>query len=362
MTTETETETTTKTEIDSGTFALEAPTLPALREALARTGAKPEHVRRILLAWMGRAPWAADAKCRYPAALERALPEVRSVLESIGRVECSDAESAKLLLAMRAGDFVEAVLLPREGLCVSTQVGCAVGCRFCMTGRSGLVRQLGSLEILAQVREGLRRMPGLSKIKFMGMGEPSHNLRAVMEALEFLGSAEGLAFAHKALTVSTVGDERLFEALERSPVKPALALSLHTTNDMLRRELLPRVARIPVEKLLDSALRYGDLAKFPVQIEWTLLSGVNDGLEEAERLAGLLKGRRAMVNYIDLNAVPGSDFSPVPESRAQELITVLRRSGTVATLRKSAARTVEGGCGQLRAVRLAGTARGASTT
>lgn len=349
-----------KTEIGTGAFVLEEFTLSALRIALKRAGAKPEHVRRILLAWMGRAAWAADSKCRYPAAVERVLPEVRAVLESIGRVECSDEESAKLLLAMRAGDFVEAVLLPREGLCVSTQVGCAVGCRFCMTGRSGLVRQLGSLEILAQVREGLRRMPMLSKIKFMGMGEPSHNLRAVLEALEFLGSAEGLAFAHKALTVSTVGDERLFEALARSPVKPALALSLHTTNDTLRRELLPRAARIPIEDLLERALRYGDLAKFPVQIEWTLLSGVNDGLDEAERLAGLLKGRRAMVNYIDLNAVPGSDFRPVPEVRAEELITVLRRSGTVATLRKSAARTVEGGCGQLRAVRLAESARGSA--
>ena len=157
-----------------------------------------------------------------------------------------------------------------------------------------------------------------------------------------------------------MGDERLFEALARSPVKPALALSLHTTNDTLRRELLPRAARIPVEDLLERALRYGDLAKFPVQIEWTLLSGVNDGLDEAERLAGFLKGRRAMVNYIDLNAVPGSDFRPVPEVRAEELITVLRRSGTVATLRKSAARTVEGGCGQLRAVRLAESARGSA--
>jgi 23S rRNA (adenine2503-C2)-methyltransferase len=143
------------------------------------------------------------------------------------------------------GMTAESVLLARDGLCVSSQVGCAVGCVFCMTGREGLVRQLGSAEIVAQVALA-RALRPVKKVVFMGMGEPAHNLENVMEAIDLLGTVGGIG--HKNLVFSTVGDPRVFERLASGRVKPALALSLHTTKAALRAELLPRApALTPIE-------------------------------------------------------------------------------------------------------------------
>src|SRR6185369_5505263 len=130
----------------------------------------------------------------------------------------------------------------------SSQIGCAVGCRFCMTGVGGLVRQIGSAEIVAQVALA-RTLQPVKKVVFMGMGEPAHNLANVMEAIEFLGTAGNIG--HKNLVFSTVGDERVFDSLPRGPVKPALALSLHSTRAELRAQLLPRAPRISPEDLMD---------------------------------------------------------------------------------------------------------------
>ena len=129
-----------------------------------------------------------------------------------------------------SGQTVESVLLPRDGVCVSTQVGCAVGCVFCMTGRDGLLRQLGSAEIVAHVFLARARRP-IRRVVFMGMGEPAHNLDNVLDAIELLGTAG--AIGHKNLVFSTVGDRRVFERLPQCDVKPALALSLHTTRACL---------------------------------------------------------------------------------------------------------------------------------
>ena len=150
---------------------------------------------------------------------------------------------------MADGQMVESVLLPRDGLCVSTQVGCAVGCRFCMTGKSGLIRQVTSMEILAQVVLA-RRMRAV-KVVFMGMGEPAHNLENVLEAIDLLGTEGGIG--HKNLVFSTVGDPRVFEALPRQRIKPALALSLHTTKAELRAHLLPRAPESRPKRWSNSA-------------------------------------------------------------------------------------------------------------
>jgi 23S rRNA (adenine2503-C2)-methyltransferase len=160
-------------------------------------------------------------------------------LQALGRVFAEHAGedgSARLLVELADGQTVEAVLLPRDGLCVSTQVGCAVGCVFCMTGRDGLKRQLGSAEIVAQVALARSRRV-VRKVVFMGMGEPAHNLDNVLEAIDLLGTLGGIA--HKNLVFSTVGDRRVFDRLPRAPVRPALALSLHSTRPALREQLLP---------------------------------------------------------------------------------------------------------------------------
>src|SRR5262249_24997334 len=182
--------------------------------------------------------------------------------------------SVRTLLRLADGLTVESVLLLRDGLCVSTQVGCAVGCVFCWTGREGLKRNLTSAEILAQVALARRRRT-VRRVVFMGMGEPSHNLAAVLEAIALLGR-EGKV-GHKNLVFSTVGDRKLFDRLARCEVKPAVALSLHTTDAALREQLLPRAPRVAPDELIDLADAYARRTTYPIQYQWTLLEGVNDG-------------------------------------------------------------------------------------
>ncbi|MCF0252911.1 MAG: radical SAM protein [Duodenibacillus sp.] len=327
-----------------------APSISAIREELLASGAKPLHVSQVLRAWAGLAPWEPSGNAHYPKAL---VPRVQALRERLAQVaeatavRSASGESVKFIVRLSDGRCVETVLLPRQAVCVSTQVGCAVGCLFCMTGRGGLVRQLASTEIVAQVLAARAERPDLKKVVLMGMGEPSHNMHAVREAVEFLGTVMG--FAHKELVVSSVGDRRLFEAMPAWQVRPAFALSLHTTDEAKRRTLLPRSAPVPVEELLERTLGYARLTKYPAQIEWTLIAGLNDSPAEVERLAQLLDPRWSMVNFIAVNPVPGAAFERPSNARMQDLITILRSRGIVATVRDSAAQDIEGGCGQLRA-------------
>ena len=304
------------------------PHLSELAAEWQALGAKPQHVRRIFLAWAGLAPWEARKGESFPKAVAEALPGIRERLDRLSHalpVRSAEAETVKLILGLEDGECVESVLLPRQGLCVSTQVGCAV----------------------AQYCEARRVRSDVRKIVLLGMGEPSHNPDAVCEAVEFFGNVCGLA--HKDIVVSTVGDHRLFDRLPALSVRPALALSLHTTDNALRRKLLTNSKDIPVETLLERTLDYADETGYPAQIEWTLMAGINDAPEQVERLADLIEGRYAMVNFIAVNPVEGSGFRRPESAHMQDLITILRRRGTVATLRDSAAQDIEGGCGQLRA-------------
>ena len=284
-----------------------------------------------------------------PQQVRNALPEISAELTALARLQATHQGqdgSARLLVELADGQTVESVLLPRDGLCVSTQLGCAVGCLFCMTGRDGLLRQLGSAEIVAQVVLA-RRLRTVKKLVFMGMGEPAHNLDNVLEAIELLGTAG--AIGHKNLVFSTVGDRRVFERLPRGLVKPALALSLHTTNAELRAKLLPRAPRIDPEELIELGEIYARATGYPIQYQWTLLEGVNDSDEEMERLVSLLTGKYAMMNFIPYNAINGLEFKRPSWERAAQLAGYLHQHGIVSRLRDSAGQDIDGGCGQLRA-------------
>ena len=321
------------------------------KEALAHLGAKTVHERAASRAVMGRAPSPDPGDARFPKRLRESWTNLRArwdaVLRLYSRHPGADGESERLLSLLADDEAIESVLLPRRGVCVSTQCGCAVGCRFCMTGRGGLRRQLSDIEIVAQAALARALRPETKKIAFMGMGEPSHNWRAVESALVFL--SEYGEFSRRDLVVSTVGDPRLFARLAAMELKPALALSLHTIDDAKRRHLLPNGCRMAADEVLEAALSYAEASAYPLQIEWTLLAGVNDGLDEARALAEKLRGRYAMVNYIPVNAIPEAGYARPGRERALELVKTLRRSGVVATLRDSAAQEVDGGCGQLSA-------------
>ena len=323
-----------------------------LRQTVRDLGAAPCHEGRVLRAWVqGRS---LDTKRRraedfLPLALRDELPGLFAELRGLARVHSEHADehgSARLLVELADGQTVESVLLPRDGLCVSTQVGCAVGCVFCMTGRAGLLRQLSSGEIVAQVVLARSRRT-VKKVVFMGMGEPAHNLDNVLEAIDLLGTAGGIG--HKNLVLSTVGDRRVFERLPQATVKPALALSLHTTDVGLRRRLLPKAPDIGPAELVELGEAYARRTGYPIQYQWTLLEGINDTDAELEGIAQLLAGKYAVMNLIPYNRIEGFDYRRPSWERAAEMARVLHRRGILAKLRHSAGQEVEGGCGQLRA-------------
>jgi 23S rRNA (adenine2503-C2)-methyltransferase len=323
-----------------------------LRRRLRGHGAKASHEQAMLKAWTHGLPLDSGrrrAEDFFPAPLRAALPALAADLAALASVrsEHPGADgSSRLLVALADGQAVESVLLPRCGLCVSTQVGCAVGCTFCMTGRSGLLRQLGSAEIVAQVALGrVRRI--VRKVVFMGMGEPAHNLDNVLDAIELLGTIGGIA--HKNLVFSTVGDMRVFERLPLGAVKPALALSLHSTFADRRAALLPRAPRIDPADLVALADGYSRKTGYPIQYQWTLLEGVNDGDDEVDRIAALLQGTYAVMNFIPYNTVEGLPFRRPSWERAAAMARTLHRRGVLTKLRHSAGQDVDAGCGQLRA-------------
>jgi len=323
-----------------------------LRERLRAAGAKPGHEQRVLRLWAQALPQDSgrrDVEDFMPKQLRAALPEIVSEFAGLARIASQHPGqdgSIRLLVQLADGQTCESVLLPRDGLCVSSQIGCAVGCRFCMTGRDGLLRQIGSAEIVAQVALA-RSLRPVKKVVFMGMGEPAHNLANVMDAIDLLGTAGNIG--HKNLVFSTVGDERVFERLPRGPVKPALALSLHSTRADLRAELLPRAPRIAPADLVEAGDRYARDTGYPMQVQWTLLDGVNDTAQEVEGLVRLLKGRYAVLNMIPYNSVPDLPFRRPAWDKAEALARELHSKGVLTKLRQSAGQDVDAGCGQLRA-------------
>jgi 23S rRNA (adenine2503-C2)-methyltransferase len=334
--------------------------LDTLRARLRALGAKPGHEQRLLRRWAHALPLDDGAKAgghRLPAALQAALPALAEELAGLARLHAEhpgEDGSARLLVGLTDGQTVESVRLPREGLCVSTQVGCAVGCVFCMTGQGGLLRQLGSAEIVAQVALARQRRP-VKKVVFMGMGEPAHNLDAVLDAIDLLGTAGGIG--HKELVFSTVGDLRVFERLPAGRVKPALALSLHTTHADLRARLLPRAPQVDPAELVALGERYARATGYPIQYQWTLLDGVNDGDDEVEGIVRLLAGKYAVMNLIPYNSVDGLDFRRPDWERAVAMARTLHRRGVLTKLRRSAGQDVDAGCGQLRARAASGASR-----
>lgn len=325
-----------------------------LHHRLAELGALPLHSGRILRAWLQGRPLDSgrrnqQAQDFLPLAVREALPQLVRELDGLVRLrsEHPGADgSARLLVELSDGQMVESVLLPRDGLCVSSQVGCAVGCVFCMTGKSGLLRQLGSAEIVAQVALARRFRP-VKKVVFMGMGEPAHNLDNVLEAIDLLGSEGNIG--HKNLVFSTVGDPRVFERLPRERVKPALALSLHSTRADLRQELLPKAPPIDPAELVELGERYARTVGYPIQYQWTLLAGINDGQEELDGILRLLKGKYAVMNLIPYNSLEADDYRRPAGERIVEMVRYLHSRGVLTKVRNSAGQDVEGGCGQLRA-------------
>lgn len=273
----------------------------------------------------------------------------------VSGVQASTDGTRKYLFGLEDGEGIESVLIPERDhytLCISSQVGCAQNCRFCLTARGKLRRNLSQGEILAQVRDIKNDLPDperLTNLVFMGMGEPLDNMDSLLGALEIITDSDaGLGFAARRVTVSTAGlVPEMLEFGRRSRV--SLAVSLNAADNDTRSRLMPINRRYPLEALLDACRRYPLPPGRRITFEYILIKGVNDSLEDAQRLCRLLQPIRCKVNLIPFNPHEGSAFErPSDETILVFQEVLLRRHFTV-IIRRSKGQDISAACGQLRA-------------
>ncbi len=275
-------------------------------------------------------------------------------LRIVERRESADG-TRKYLFALHDGCLIESVWIPdppRYTLCLSSQVGCALACRFCLTGTLGLRRNLTAAEIVDQVCQIQGDAAGHARVTnlvFMGMGEPLANYDAVLRAIQILSDPNGLAFSHRRITLSTAGlVPKLIQLGQDSPVN--LAVSLHAAEDRLRSELMPINRTYPLETLMEACRAYPLPPRKRITFEVVLLRDVNDSPDLARCLIKRLHGVRAKVNLIPFNPYEGSCFERPTEKRVLEFQEILQKAGLTAMLRPSRGADIRAACGQLAAV------------
>jgi 23S rRNA (adenine2503-C2)-methyltransferase len=259
----------------------------------------------------------------------------------------------KFLLELSDRRRIEAVFIPDTPamtFCISTQVGCAMACGFCLTGKMGLVRNLTAGEITGQVRvlaaaTGLRDTP--FNIVLMGMGEPLHNYDNTMKALRILHCEHGLAVSPRRVTLSTVGIVPALERLAREPLMPNLAVSLHATTDEQRSALVPPNRKYPLAAVVEACRRFPLKKRSRITFEYVLLADVNDTVEDARRLVKLLSGVKSKVNLIPLNPAPGIPYERPSDERVNRFAQILADAHLTVSVRKSRGRDIRAACGQL---------------
>jgi 23S rRNA (adenine2503-C2)-methyltransferase len=273
---------------------------------------------------------------------------------SIARhLEASDG-THKLLLRMPDGQLIECVLIQEAGrhtACISTQVGCGMGCVFCASGLDGVARNLTAAEILEQLirlRNLLAAEQRLTHIVVMGMGEPLANLDNLLEALEVAGAKDGLGIGARHITISTVGLPVKIRRLADLGKQYHLAVSLHAPNDQMRTRIVPTNDKTGLDAILAAADYFFEKTGRQVTFEYVVLGGVNDAPEQARELAQLLSGRHAHVNLIPFNDVPGLPYRRPAENSLSAFIDVLRRAGISVKVRKRKGSEIDAACGQLR--------------
>ncbi|MFN2447286.1 MAG: 23S rRNA (adenine(2503)-C(2))-methyltransferase RlmN [Vicinamibacterales bacterium] len=267
--------------------------------------------------------------------------------------EISEDGTMKLVLGLSDGRQIEAVYIPdtpSQTFCLSTQVGCAMGCAFCLTGKMGLVRHLDAAEIAGQVRV-LAAATGLLDHSFnivlMGMGEPLHNYDATMKALRILHDQHGLSVGPRRVTLSTVGLVPMLDRLAHEPVMPNLAISLHATTEEQRAAIVPPAKKYSLHDILEACRRFPLSKRSRITFEYVLLDGVNDSPADAYRLARLLTGIKAKVNLIPFNAAAGLPFERPSDARVDAFAQTLADRYINVSVRKSRGRDIRAACGQL---------------
>ena len=311
-----------------------------------------DQVRRRVYERLARST---EEMTELPADEREALSAAFTIAEPVeDRVARSGDGTVKHLWRLEDGELIESVLIPtdrRLTLCISSQAGCAMGCTFCATGWGGFRRQLTSGEIVGQYRASRRwaeehDMGAISNIVYMGMGEPLANRAAVHDSLTILN--EGYGVGARRITVSTVGHVPGIDSLARRPEQFGLALSLHAPTSELRRELIPLEKRFDLDEVTGALERFAEAGGRRITFEYTMIDGVNDGLELIGPLAELARRVGSFVNLIPYNPIPYQDWKPSPGGRLRAFAEGLERAGVSVAVRETRGRDIDAACGQLR--------------
>ena len=316
---------------------------------------EPPYRGRQLFHWIyGRGARRFEEMTDLPAAFRAALAEQASItgITCLGRQVSRDG-TRKYLFGCHDGRQIESVLIPddrRLTACLSTQVGCALACLFCLTGKMGFVRHLRAGEIVDQVRvlrEDLAPGERIGNLVLMGMGEPLHNYDATVKALAILVHPLGLAYPTRRVTLSTVGLVPELVRLGASGLDVNLAISLHAATDELRDRLVPINRRYPLKELMAALRAYPLPPRRRITFEYVLMDGVNDRPEDARELARLLRGLRCKVNLLPLNEAPAIPFRRPSRQRVEAFQQILKSGGILATIRESRGWDISAACGML---------------
>lgn len=328
-----------------------------LETFFADLGESPYRARQVMV-WMYHR-WVSNFSLMTDLSkeLRGKLGEVAVIrdLKEKGRKTAPDG-TVKFLYETARGDAIETVLMrerERTTLCLSSQVGCALACTFCATGKMGFGRNLTAGEMVDQAIQAQKAFPE-SKIThavFMGMGEPFLNYEAVMKAVRLLNAELGLGLGARKITLSTVGILPGIRSLAEEPLQVKLAVSLNAPTQGLREKLMPITRKYPLDKLLSAVQHYTERTGKMMTFEYVLLAGVNDTLLHAQQLAALVKGLLCRINLIPLNPFPRSEYARPSHERVERFQAHLYPRCRAVTLRLSKGREILAGCGQLRAER-----------
>jgi 23S rRNA (adenine2503-C2)-methyltransferase len=336
-------------------------TCEQLKELLVSWG-EPSYRADQVWGWLYRS-LATDFEemTNLPKELRERLAEA-TLLQTMKPLEervSADGLTRKVLFALRDKQTIESVLMhyePRHTACISTQVGCALGCVFCATGQSGFVRNLTAGEIVEQVFFFARFLKAkgerLTNVVFMGMGEPLANYEATWQAVETLTHDEGFNLGARRITLSTVGLVPGIRRLAEEGTQIGLAISLHASTDELRDELVPVNRRYPLAQLMAACRHYAERTGRRISFEYALIQGINDSPEQARQLAQLLDGLLCHVNLIPLNPIAESPYQPSPLGGILAFQAELNRMKVPNTLRVERGADIQAGCGQLRCQRM----------
>jgi 23S rRNA (adenine2503-C2)-methyltransferase len=327
---------------------------PALEAAFGQRGLEPFRARQVFR-WVYRhGVTAIGDMTDLSQSLRAALAADFTVTtpQVVARERSSDG-TEKFLLRLADGRQIESVFIPDTPsmtFCISTQVGCAMACGFCLTGKMGLARNLTAGEIVGQVRVlagALDMRRTRFNIVLMGMGEPLHNYDETMKALRILADEHGLAVSPRRVTLSTVGLLPALERLAREPIMPNLAISLHAPTDAIRGQLVPLNRKYGVADIIAACRRFPLKRRNRITFEYVMLAGVNDSPDDARRLARLLENVKSKVNLIPLNAAPGIPYDRPSEEAIDRFARILAEHHLTVSVRKSRGRDIRAACGQL---------------